>query len=76
MWKSIPLMSSSESEQSRTSAPAGIVRKASTAARSSISEIVVIGLEPVISQVLSADIKIAAHPPAPGFPITEPSVNT
>jgi hypothetical protein len=73
-WESIPLISSSESEQSWTEDPAGIKRNASTAAVSSISEIVVHGLDPDISQLLPPLIRTAAHPPDPGFPITEPSV--
>jgi hypothetical protein len=73
MWKSIPLISSSESEQSWTEDPTGIDRNASTAAVSSISEIVVHGLDPEISQLSSPLIRTAAHPPDPGFPITDPS---
>jgi hypothetical protein len=70
------LINNSESEQSWTEDPAGIERNASTAARSSISEIVVHGLDPDISRLLSPLINTAAHPPGPGFPITEPSVKT
>jgi hypothetical protein len=74
MWKSIPLISSSESEESWTEDLAGIERNASTAASSSISEIVVHGLDPDISQLLPPLVRTAAHPPHPRFPITEPSV--
>jgi hypothetical protein len=74
MWESIPLINSSESEKSWTEDPAGIERNALTAAVSSISDIVVHGFDPDISQLLSPLIRTAAHPPHPGSPITEPSV--
>jgi hypothetical protein len=75
-WKSIPWISNAESEHSWTSDPSGIECNASTAATSSISEIVVHGFDPVISQFPPLLISSAAHPPGPGFPITEPSVKT
>jgi hypothetical protein len=52
------------------------VCNASTAASSSISEIVVHGLDPDISRLPALLINTAAHPPGPGFPITDPSVKT
>jgi hypothetical protein len=75
-WKSITWISNSESEHGWTSDPTGVVRNASTAASSPISEMVVHGLDPDISRLLSPLINTAAHPPGPGFPITEPSVKT
>jgi hypothetical protein len=37
---------------------------------------VVDAIAPEISHLLSPLINTAAHPPGPGFPITEPSVKT
>src|SRR5580698_8963499 len=64
----------SESECSSTRARSGSGRSACTAATNSISEMVVQGKAPDISQRPFPCINTAPHPPGPGLPIAEPSV--
>ncbi len=72
----IPHIRYSESDRSSTTDRADTDRKAWIAARSSISSMVVQAVPPDISHRLFPWIRTAPHPPGPGFPIAEPSVNT